>query len=49
MQKWKSNDSNIPTPWALTPGGDDEIGDVLERHAYYHPEISQILQILPSK
>jgi hypothetical protein len=38
-----------PTPWALTPGGDDEIHDVLERYAYYHLEIHQILQILPSK
>ena len=38
-----------PTPWAITPGGDDEIRDVLERYAYNHPETRQILQILPSK
>ncbi len=38
-----------PTPWALTPRGDNEIRDVLERYAYYHPETHQILQILPSK
>ncbi len=38
-----------PTPWALMPRGDDEIRDVLERYAYYHPETRQILQILPSK
>jgi hypothetical protein len=36
-----------PTPWALASRRDDEIHDVLERHAYYHPEICQILQILP--
>jgi hypothetical protein len=36
-----------PTPWALTSQGDDEIRDVLERYAYYHPKICQILQILP--
>ncbi len=38
-----------PTPWALTPRGEDEIRDVLERYAYYHLETCQILQILPSK
>ena len=32
-----------PTPQALTPRGDDEIHDVLERYAYYHPEIHQNL------
>ncbi len=38
-----------PTPWALTSQGDDEIRDVLVRYAYYHPEIHQIVQILPSQ
>jgi hypothetical protein len=38
-----------PTPRALTPRGDVEIRDVMERYAYYHPEAHQILQILPSK
>ncbi len=37
------------TPWVLMPRGDNEIRDVLERYAYYHPETRQILQILPSK
>ncbi len=38
-----------PTPWVFTPRVEDEIRDVLERYAYYHPETRQILQILPSK
>ncbi len=38
-----------PTPWALASRRDDEICDVLERYAYYHPEIRQNLQILPSQ
>jgi hypothetical protein len=38
-----------PTPWALTSQGDNDIRDVLERYAYYHPEIRQILQISPSQ
>jgi hypothetical protein len=38
-----------PTPWAFTCQGDNEIRDVVERNAYYHPEICQILQILPSQ
>ncbi len=38
-----------PTPWEITPGGDNEIRDVLERYAYYHLKICQSLQILPSK
>jgi hypothetical protein len=29
------------TLWALVSGRDDEIPDVLERYAYYHPEIHQ--------
>ncbi len=37
------------TPWAFTSQGNDEIRDVLERYVYYHPEICQILQILPSQ
>jgi hypothetical protein len=36
-----------PTPWSLTSQRDYEVHDVLERYAYYHPEIYQILQILP--
>jgi hypothetical protein len=28
---------------------DDEIHDVLERYVYYHPEIRQNLQILPTQ
>jgi hypothetical protein len=35
------------TPWSLTYQRDIEICDVLERYAYYHPKIRQILQILP--
>ncbi len=31
-----------PTHWALTSQGDDEIHDVLERYAYYHPEICDL-------
>jgi hypothetical protein len=38
-----------PTPWALASRRDDEIRDVLERYAYYHPEIRQKLLILPSQ
>jgi hypothetical protein len=38
-----------PTPWALPSRRDDEIRDVLERYAYYHPEIRKNLQILPSQ
>jgi hypothetical protein len=38
-----------PTPWALASRRDDEICDVVERYAYYHPEIHQILQIFPSQ
>jgi hypothetical protein len=38
-----------PTPWAFTSQGEDKIHDVLERYAYYHPEIRQILQILLSQ
>ncbi len=30
-----------PTPWALVSRRDNEIHDVLERYAYYHPEICQ--------
>jgi hypothetical protein len=37
------------TSWALASRRDDEIHDVLERYAYYHPEICQNLQILPSQ
>ncbi len=32
-----------PTPWAIA--SEDEIHDVLERYAYYHPEIRQNLPI----
>ncbi len=28
-----------PTPWALASRRDDEIRDVLEKYAYYHPKI----------
>jgi hypothetical protein len=38
-----------PTPWALASRRDDEIRDVLERYAYYHPEICQNLPTLPSQ
>jgi hypothetical protein len=38
-----------PTPWALAYRGDNEIHDVLEMYAYYHLEIHQNLQILPSQ
>ncbi len=38
-----------PTLWALLSRRDDEIRDVLERYAYYHPEIRQNLQILTSQ
>jgi hypothetical protein len=40
-----------PTPWALASRRDNEIHDVLEmeRYAYYHPQIRQNLQILPSQ
>jgi hypothetical protein len=38
-----------PAPWSLTSQRDNEIHDVLERYAYYHPEIRQILQILPGE
>jgi hypothetical protein len=37
-----------PTPWALTSRRDNEIHDVLERYAYYHPEMHLNLPILPS-
>jgi hypothetical protein len=30
-----------PTPWALASREDNEIRDVMERYAYYHPEICQ--------
>jgi hypothetical protein len=33
-----------PTPWALTSRRKDEIRDVLERYAYYHPETRQTCQ-----
>jgi hypothetical protein len=33
-----------PTPWALASRRDNEIHDVLERYAYYHPEIRQTCQ-----
>jgi hypothetical protein len=36
-----------PTPWALASRRDNKIRDVLERYAYYHPEIRQNLPILP--
>jgi hypothetical protein len=36
-----------PTPWALKSHRDDDIRDVLESYAYYHPEICQNLQIMP--
>jgi hypothetical protein len=36
-------------PWPLTFQRDNEILDVLERYAQFHPEIHQILQILPNK
>ena len=38
-----------PVPWALASRRDNEIRDVLERYAYYHPEIHQNFQILPSQ
>ena len=38
-----------PTPWSPTSQKDNEIGVILERYAYYHPEIGQILQILPDE
>ena len=38
-----------PTPWALASRRDDEIRDVLEKYAYYPPEIHQNLPILPSQ
>ena len=38
-----------PTPWALSPGRDDEIHDVLEKYAYYHPEIHQNMPIFPNQ
>jgi hypothetical protein len=37
-----------PTPWALASRRDDEIRDLLEKYAYYHPEIHQNLLILLS-
>jgi hypothetical protein len=37
-----------PTPWALVSRRDNEIRDVPERYAYYHPEIRQNLPNLPS-
>jgi hypothetical protein len=36
-------------PWALMSRRDNEIHDVLERYAYYHPGIRQNLPILPSQ
>ncbi len=38
-----------PTPWSLTSQRDNEIHGVLEKYAKCHPEICQILQILPSQ
>jgi hypothetical protein len=38
-----------PTPWALASRRDNEIRDVLEKYAYYHPEIHQNMPILPSQ
>ncbi len=38
-----------PAPWSFTPRRDNEIRYVLERYAYYHPEIRQILQVLPGE
>jgi hypothetical protein len=38
-----------PAPWQLASQRDNEISDVLERYAQYHPVIRQILQILPNK
>jgi hypothetical protein len=38
-----------PAPWPLTSQRENEIWDVLERYAQYHPFIRQILQILPDK
>jgi hypothetical protein len=38
-----------PTPWALASRRDNEICDVLERYAYYHPQIGQNLPIVPSQ
>ncbi len=33
-----------PTPWALASTRNDEIHDVLERYAYYHPEYVKTCQ-----
>jgi hypothetical protein len=38
-----------PAPWSLMSQRANEICGVMERYAYYHPEIRHILQILPGE